>query len=178
MVTLYFVNCMNKLRNFLSPPGRLNRKQFIIIEILLSLFLILITTILDIIWIIFYWAENAVNPMFFTRLLIQTFIGFPLSFPLYISRGHDFGMKTIISTIFVILTYVLYISPRVFNIYIYELFGEGGIILKWLFYCVFIVYIFYPGNKKSNLFWIKPINSTNPLKIFRYMRTGSWENRL
>lgn len=164
---------MSQLKNFVSGVGRLNRRQFVVMAIVTAFIIVVITLILSAILISYVWIEKAITPSIILDLVLEIFIWLPFALGYFIRRWHDFGVKTFISVWFVILFFILNLLPG-----IWDILWNNGIFLEWFNIIVFLVYIFYPGNKTSNIYGDIPFDSGKPSRIFRYMKTGSWENKL
>lgn len=116
-------------------------------------------------------AEGALLPIFLVTLFLEVFIWLPFALGYTIRRGHDFWVPSYLSVIYVVISTVLYILPWIVN-YL----GWFGVYVGWLQLLIALVYIFYPGNKTSNIYGNPPIDTWKPKRILRYMKTGSWDN--
>lgn len=107
---------MSQLKNFVSGLGRLNRRQFLVMVILTGLCLGMFVYIVDIILLILLGEENFVIPALIKDFVLEIFVGLPIALAYFIRRGHDFGVKSFLSALFVILLSVLYVLPGIWDL--------------------------------------------------------------
>lgn len=162
---------MSQLSHFITGLGRLNRRQFLVMAIITGFFLAIISIIITMVLVVILGEESAVMPVVVVDFALEIFIWLPFAFAYFIRRWHDFWMKTFVSAIFTCWLSLLYLFPGIFDI-----FGENSIFLEWFNILVVLIYIFYPGNKATNSYGDIPPDTGKPSRIFRYMKTGNWDN--
>lgn len=163
---------MNKLKNFISGQGRLNRRQFLIMFILTALTVWVINLLAEIGVVSYFWTWlNAIWLLFFITFIVELLIWLPFMLAFVVRRGHDFWLNATVSSIYVIIVTVIYLLPG-----LYDVLGEFSILLEGLLILTFLVFLFTPGNKKSNQYWNAPTDTGRPKRIFQYMKTGNWSN--